>query len=140
MNGYQVIAALDERTDGAWKPSPGAVYPSLNQLEDEGLIEAFDNEGTKAYRLTDAGREAPEVKAETPRPWEAMKAANEPSHPQGAGEVWKAFGDLGHALKALTRTGNAAQHEAAAQAIADLQRRIYGILAEQPAPEATPEA
>ncbi|HQE32353.1 MAG TPA: PadR family transcriptional regulator [Propionibacteriaceae bacterium] len=140
MNGYQVIAALDERTEGAWKPSPGAVYPSLNQLEDEGLIEPFDNEGTKAYRLTSQGNQTAEVSPETPRPWESMRAAHEPSHPQGASQIWAAYGDLAHALKALTRSGTAAQHEAAAKAIAELQRSVYGILAEPAAPEASPEA
>ena len=38
LNGYQIMQTLAERTDGAWKPSPGAVYPALSQLEDEGLI------------------------------------------------------------------------------------------------------
>lgn len=130
MNGYQVIATLEERTEGAWKPSPGAVYPSLNQLEDEGLVETFYNEGAKAYRLTNAGREAPEVGSETPRPWEAFRDANQPSHPQSAGQVWVAYGELAHALKALTRTGTQAQHQAAAAAIAEVQRTVYGLLAQ----------
>ena len=51
-NGYQIMQALAERTQGMWRPSPGAVYPALSQLEDEGLIESFDNEGQKAFRLT----------------------------------------------------------------------------------------
>jgi len=137
MNGYQVIATLTERTDGAWKPSPGAVYPALNQLEDEGLVEAFDNEGTKAYRLTQAGTAAPEVQSDTPRPWEQMREAHRPSHPHDAGQVWARYAELAHALHALTRSGSQAQHEAAAVALADLQRRIYGILAESPAPAET---
>lgn len=130
MNGYQVIAALDERTEGAWKPSPGAVYPSLSQLEDEGLIEAFDNDGTKAFRLTNAGREVPEVGADAPRLWDELREANQPSHPGSAGQLWVAYADLAHALKALTRTGSPAQHEAAAAVLAETQRRLYGILAE----------
>ena len=135
MNGYQIIATLTERTDGAWKPSPGAVYPSLNQLEDEGLVETFDNEGTKAFRLTDAGREAPEAGADAPRPWDAIRQANEPRHPQGAENVWRQYGELALALKALTRSGTKAQNEAATQVLADAQRKVYGILAE-PAAEA----
>lgn len=55
LNGYQIIQKVSERTDGAWRPSPGAVYPALSQLEDECLVEAFDNDGQKAFRLTEAG-------------------------------------------------------------------------------------
>ena len=45
LNGYQVISAISERTGGAWKPSPGSVYPTISQLEDEGLVEADDERG-----------------------------------------------------------------------------------------------
>ena len=57
LNGYQVISAISERTGGAWKPSPGSVYPTISQLEDEGLVEADDERGRRTLRLTDAGRE-----------------------------------------------------------------------------------
>ena len=57
------MQTLSDRTAGAWRPSPGAVYPALSQLEDEGLIEAFDNDGQKAFRLTEVGKqEASQVK------------------------------------------------------------------------------
>ncbi len=39
MHGYQVIQELSERTEGVWRPSPGSVYPTLQQLEDEELVE-----------------------------------------------------------------------------------------------------
>ncbi|MDR0990851.1 MAG: PadR family transcriptional regulator, partial [Propionibacteriaceae bacterium] len=48
-NGYQIITALNERTYGAWQPSPGAVYPCLQQLADEGLVEPVDLDGQKSY-------------------------------------------------------------------------------------------
>ena len=53
-NGYQVIQEIAERSGGVWQPSPGSVYPALQQLEDEGLIgaETADN-GRKAFALTD---------------------------------------------------------------------------------------
>ena len=54
-NGYGLIKAIGERTDGAWQPSPGSVYPTLAQLVDEGLIEQADGP-RGAYSLTDAGR------------------------------------------------------------------------------------
>ena len=55
-NGYQVIQEIAERTGGAWKPSPGSIYPTLQQLEDEGLVVQTEDGGRKAYALTDEGR------------------------------------------------------------------------------------
>src|SRR4051812_6238250 len=42
QNGYQLIQEIERRTDGVWKPSPGSVYPALQQLEDEGLVRAVE--------------------------------------------------------------------------------------------------
>src|SRR5689334_23381353 len=39
MHGYQLMQAVSDRTGGRWSPSPGAIYPTINQLEDEGLVE-----------------------------------------------------------------------------------------------------
>ena len=56
MHGYEVMKALEERTNGCYKPSPGTVYPTLQWLEDEGLVRASEVEGKKVYEITDAGR------------------------------------------------------------------------------------
>ena len=72
-NGYQIMQEVEERSDGAWNPSPGSVYPALAQLEDEGLIRTEEREGRKLYAITDAGREAVEPSAaRQPAPWEQM--------------------------------------------------------------------
>ena len=55
MNGYQLINQITERSEGAWKPSPGSVYPTLQQLEDEGLVEADAERGRRTFRLTADG-------------------------------------------------------------------------------------
>src|SRR5690349_437632 len=55
QNGYQLIQEIERRTDGLWKPSPGSVYPALQQLEDEGLVRAVEFEGKRAFELTDDG-------------------------------------------------------------------------------------
>jgi DNA-binding PadR family transcriptional regulator len=57
MHGYEVMKALEEQTHGCYKPSPGTVYPTLQWLEDEGLVKAAEVEGKKVYEITDAGRE-----------------------------------------------------------------------------------
>ena len=56
MHGYELISEFEERTGGRWRPSPGSVYPTLAQLEDEGLVRSFDDDGRKRFELTDAGR------------------------------------------------------------------------------------
>jgi DNA-binding PadR family transcriptional regulator len=56
MHGYEVMKALEEHTRGCYKPSPGTVYPTLQWLEDEGLVVAKDVEGKKVYEISDAGR------------------------------------------------------------------------------------
>lgn len=56
MHGYEVMKALEEKTHGCYKPSPGTVYPTLQWLEDEGLVEAKETDGKKVYEITDAGR------------------------------------------------------------------------------------
>src|SRR3954452_1043574 len=57
MHGYQLMQAISERTGGAWTPSPGAVYPTINQLEDEGFVTITADAGRKLVTLTTAGRE-----------------------------------------------------------------------------------
>ena len=72
MHGYQIIQELAERTGGVWRPSPGSVYPTLQQLEDEELVrEAASDSGKRVYELTDAGREQA---ASAPAPWTAVAA------------------------------------------------------------------
>jgi len=58
LHGYGIMTELKERVGGGWKPSPGAIYPALLALENSGLVEAFDQEGTRTYRLSEAGRRA----------------------------------------------------------------------------------
>ncbi|HWG15964.1 MAG TPA: PadR family transcriptional regulator, partial [Streptosporangiaceae bacterium] len=73
-NGYQIIQEISERTDGVWRPSPGSVYPALQQLEDEGLIQPETGEsGRKAFALTEEGRAYTESHAdELAASWDAV--------------------------------------------------------------------
>jgi DNA-binding PadR family transcriptional regulator len=56
MHGYEVMKALEEYTHGCYKPSPGTVYPTLQWLEDEGLVQASEVDGKKVYSITESGR------------------------------------------------------------------------------------
>ncbi|GHE70865.1 hypothetical protein GCM10018785_44050 [Streptomyces longispororuber] len=56
LNGNQIVQRIAERSHGAWRPSPGAVYPALEQLEKDGLIEPVEGGGRRGFRLSEAGR------------------------------------------------------------------------------------
>ncbi len=56
MHGYEMIKALEEKTGGFYTPSPGSIYPTLQMLEDGGMVTSADVEGKKVYTITDAGR------------------------------------------------------------------------------------
>jgi len=127
LNGYQIMQALAERTAGAWKPSPGTVYPTLAQLEDEGLIEAFDNAGQKAYRLTEAGQQAADAIDE--KPWEMLNERLGGFNPQQVKALWTEWGATAGALKEFSRSATPAQLETATKLVADTRRKLYGLLA-----------
>ncbi|QGU06559.1 Transcriptional regulator YqjI [Corynebacterium occultum] len=55
MHGYQLISLIGERTNSQWTPSPGAIYPTLSLLEDEGLITITTDSGRKLATLTEEG-------------------------------------------------------------------------------------
>ena len=55
-HGYELMRRLEEQAGGRWRPSPGSVYPLLQLLEDEVLIQGRDEDGRKVYELTDTGR------------------------------------------------------------------------------------
>lgn len=125
MHGYEMISELDTRTGGLWRPSPGSIYPTLQLLEDEGLIASQQAEGRRQYALTDAGRaEADALGAH--RPWE---------------QVTEGFGPLGHGLKGaavgimqamsqVVAVGTEEQKQRALDILDETRRKLYGILAE----------
>ena len=78
MHGYEMIQELEGRTHGLWRPSPGSVYPTLQLLEDEGLVEHEEERGKRRFRLTDEGREAADERGTGPAPWEEVTAGADP--------------------------------------------------------------
>ncbi|KUF17047.1 PadR family transcriptional regulator [Streptomyces silvensis] len=126
MHGYEMIQEIAERSGGAWKPSPGSVYPTLQLLEDEGLIISESEGGKKLFSLTDAGREAA---AEGPdAPWEEA----------GRGVDWEALTEIRQAGVGLMeafgqvwKTGSKEQREKALAVINDARKKLYLILADE---------
>lgn len=130
MNGYQIIQALDERTDGAWRPSPGAVYPALSQLEDEGLIEAFEADGRKAFRLTDAGRREVESAGDRTKPWEFARE-DERATTGAAGALWSALAQVGMATHAVNQSCDEDAARAATELLSATRKSLYRLLIDE---------
>jgi DNA-binding PadR family transcriptional regulator len=129
-NGYQVMSDIAERSGGAWRPSPGAVYPALSQLADEGLIEDEKSGGRRVFSLTDAGRE---YVAANP---EMARGAWESTEQQEAWQVPGLFAEaarLGSGIVQLAHAGTPAQVQAAEQLLERTRRELYRILAESDA-------
>jgi len=124
MHGYQIIHEIEARSHGAWKPSPGSVYPTLQLLADEGLIEAHESDGKKTYSLTEKGNV--EVKASRPAPWEGSEPRDS-SHPTA---LPQAAAKLAEAVVPIMRSGTPEQVTEAVAVIDDARRKLYAILAQ----------
>ena len=126
-NGYQIIQEIAERSQGGWKPSPGAVYPALQQLADEGLVRAEETDGRKTFQLTDAGRAyVTEHQDEVHAPWEEMI----PKVDNSSWELMDAGRQTAAALIQVLHTGSEAQVGQAKQVLAETRRKLYQILAD----------
>lgn len=125
-NGYQLMQAIEERSEGLWRPSPGSVYPTLAQLEDEGLIRSAEAEGARRFEITEAGREHLESRAEERAPWElATKDTDNP-----LADLAPLVVQIGKATFQVASVGDPAQRERARALLADTRRALYRILAE----------
>jgi DNA-binding PadR family transcriptional regulator len=126
-NGYQIMQEIEERSDGVWRPSPGSVYPALQQLEDEGLIRSGEQDGRKHYELTDAGRAHLKERGEdVPAPWEQMSGDLSGQ----AHELGRLMRDVGYAFAQVMRTGSESQWAQAREVLANARRDLYRILAD----------
>lgn len=142
LNGYQVIQEISERTEGSWRPSPGSVYPTISQLEDEGLVEGDEERGRRTLRLTDKGRaylgengdEVAEVWAPFTR--EHGERPGRDSDASGSGRDFASLKpELGRVMNAVWQiitTGTDEQRRAAIGVLMDARRALYGILADHP--------
>lgn len=126
MHGYQIIRELTDRSDGAWNPSAGSVYPTLQMLADEGLVDAEPTAGKKTYHLTEAGRAAAAEFEGKSAPWEEVAAAS----PEGSG-FRLAAGRLAQAVFQIGSTGTDAQRTAAYEVMETARKKLYAILAEE---------
>jgi len=123
MHGYQIITELSERSGGDWRPSAGSVYPTLQQLTDEGLVRDQERDGRRVYELTESGRaEAERTKTAVP-PWQAADKDGTPDLRRVAAQVMSA-------TMQVARDGDPAMQARAYELLAECRRSIYRLLAD----------
>ena len=126
MHGYQLMQAIADRTGGRWTPSPGAIYPAISLLEDEGLVEARADGGRKVVELTDAGREYVAANRDGwADPFGSDDASDRP-------DLRGLLMQVHSATRQVGMTGTAAQVHKAAELLADTRRALYLLLADGP--------
>jgi len=123
MHGYQIIGQLGERSGGMWRPSAGSVYPTLQQLEDEGLVKGEERDGRNVYALTDDGKAAAERSAKSPAPWD-MPGASE------AADLRDLVFQLGAAASQVSQVGGSETVDRARAILVEARRSLYRLLAE----------
>ncbi len=130
MHGYQLMHAIADRTEGAWRPSPGAIYPTIAQLEDEDLVSVVADAGRKLVTLTEAGH--------------AYLAANEATLADPFTAITKQAGgrhdlrgsvdQVYAAARTVGQSGSDAQIAAAQEILDQARRGLYLILADSTEP------
>jgi DNA-binding PadR family transcriptional regulator len=127
MHGYEVIRELESRSGGRWRPSPGSIYPTLQMLEDEGLVKGEDRDGKRVFEITDDGRAALAARTEEggATPWDDAGDVEDPLD-----ELRNAAFQLGAAAMQVAGTGGADEIARTKEILDEARKKIYGILAE----------
>ena len=125
-NGYGLIKAIAERTGGAWRPSPGSVYPTLQQLVDEDLIVSTGDGRKTEFDLTDAGRAHVAYRAdELKSAWDATPVPSEATK-----TFFDSVGNLMGVVHQFRSAATDEQKTAAAKQLDETRKALYRILAE----------
>jgi DNA-binding PadR family transcriptional regulator len=124
MHGYEMIQEVEARTDGLWRPSAGSIYPTLQLLEEEGLVTGEESEGKRRFSLTTAGRA--EADGLDRPPWEEVTDQGE-GHASGLRDSAL---QLGAAIIQVVRTGSEDQIAKTREILNDARRRVYTVLGE----------
>ncbi len=130
-HGYEVIRELEEMSHGLYTPSPGAVYPTLQMLEEMGYAEAAERDGKKIYTITDAGLKfleerkdsADEVRSQMRHRWSFKNIGK-------MAMMMKEYHALEHLLTDVLRSQDAEKMQRARQVLCDTYKEIETIMAE----------
>jgi len=123
-HGYEVMKELEDQMHGCYSPSPGTVYPTLQWLEDEGLVVAREVEGKKVYEITDTGRAFLEEHRDMVDDiFDRVREAVDRALGGAMGDVNRSLGRL---VKVVYRTGWKASDEATRQRLVAILDRVVG--------------
>lgn len=125
MHGYGIMREVAVRSNGTWRLSPGAVYPTLNALEADGLVTATGDSGRSVYELSERGRRAAAELDGTPPPWETHDDDQ-------LAELGQAVEALVVAARQIAEVGEARQQADAVAVLVQARRRLYALLAREP--------
>jgi DNA-binding PadR family transcriptional regulator len=127
-HGYELIRRLEDKSEGMWRPSPGSVYPTLQLLEDEGLVRSEEKDGRRVYQLTDDGTKEAEARAKGSPPWE-----DQDDFP-GSQDAWRSLKRGGAqvmlALHQIAQGGSKEQVDRAAEVLQRTRRELFAIFSE----------
>jgi DNA-binding PadR family transcriptional regulator len=120
-HGYEIGQRLLRASGGAWQPSPGSIYPTLQTLSDEDLVTSEERDGKRVYTLSKAGDAelAERQKRGEGAPWEGARG----------GELREAIVALRMAVRQVAAVGTTEQRARAKTIIDEARRQIYELLA-----------
>jgi DNA-binding PadR family transcriptional regulator len=123
-HGYEVMKELEEQLHGCYSPSPGTVYPTLQWLEDEGLVVGKDVDGKKVYEITDAGRRFLEEHRDVVDDiFDRVRETVDRALGGGMADLNRAVGRL---VRVVYRTGWKARDDATRQRLTEILERVVG--------------
>ena len=130
-HGYEVIRELEEMSHGLYTPSPGAVYPTLQMLEEMGYAEAAERDGKKIYTITGEGiafleerkDSADEVRGQMKKKWSFKNIGK-------MAMMMKEYHALEHLLSGALRGQDAEKMQRVRDVLSDAYKEIEAIMAE----------
>lgn len=120
MHGYEVIQELEAQSGGRWRPSAGSVYPTLQQLTDEGLLTSEEIDGRRVYSLTDEGKAAASAAPKVGWPKDAR---------DGSREIRHLARQVAEAAMQVQRVGSPNAIVGTQEILLDTRAKLYGLLA-----------
>ena len=136
MNGYELITELETRSEGRWRPSPGAIYPALSKMEERGAITSMMNTiddagGKLQFQLTERGRTMLAYYTEEQGEGAAPPWGAPPSESGGdlRGQLFELVGQA----RRLRRSGTADQVRRASEIIGEATVKLTAVADEAPA-------
>jgi DNA-binding PadR family transcriptional regulator len=123
-HGYELGLRLERISGGAWRPSPGSIYPTLQALADEDCVSVDERDGKRIYSLAKKGQA--EIRERKQRgeepPWQLGGSGK-------SGALYEAVVALKMAAKQIGTVGSSEQQSLAIEIVTDARRRLYDLLA-----------